>query len=480
MTALQEQFARWRMDPVAFVRENFGVEPDEWQKDVLAEMGKPGRKRIAMKACAGPGKTAVLAWAGWHRLACYTGRGEHPKGAAVSVTKDNLDTNLWPELSKWQSRCEWLRETFTWTKSQIFANDHPETWFLAARGYAKTANPEEVGRTLSGLHSEFPFYLIDESGDIPPNMLRSAEQGLTSCVDGLVITAGNTTSHEGMLYLACTQSRSQWFVVSITGDPDDPKRSPRVDADWAREQIETYGRDNPWVMAFILGQFPPGSINALLSLEEVEAAMGRTLREHDYNWAQTRLGIDVARFGDDRTVVFKRQGLASWAPVIMRHQRTTDIAARAAQEINDSEAEMTFVDDTGHWGHGVIDNLLAAGYKAIGIQFHGPPIDPRYKNKRAEMWMEMADWIRRGGALPRLPELVKELTAPTYTFVNGKIQLEDKDQIKKRLGYSPDLADALALTFAQKDQPGRMTLGGQRIRPRGQVITDWDPMGAGR
>lgn len=469
-----ERIREWREDPVKFAREVVCFEPDAWQVDVLRECGKPGRKRVAMKACAGPGKTALLAVIAWHRLLCYAGRGEHPKGAAVSITRENLDSNLWPELAKWQSRSPLLSQAFTWTKSRIVANDHPETWFLANRGYPKTANPDEVGRTLSGLHSEFPFYLIDESGDIPPNMLRSAEQGLTSCTDGLIITAGNTTSHEGLLYFACSTARDQWFVVSITADPDDPKRTPRVDADWARQQIALYGRDNPWVQAFILGQFPAGSINALLSVEEVEAAMGKHLPLDAYEWSQKRLGVDVARFGDDRTVIFPRQGLASFKPVILRHQRTTDIAARVIEAHSRWNPEAIFVDDTGHWGHGVIDNLLACGKPATPVMFHGHALDPRYRNKRAEMWFALADWIKRGGSLPNIPELVPELTAPTYTLSQGKLMLEDKDMVKKRIGRSPDLADALALTFAHADAPASLA----RIHPalgRNLIQTEYDP-----
>jgi len=173
-----------------------------------------------------------------------------------------------------------------------------------------------------------------------------------------------------------------------------------------------------------------------------------------YEWAQKRLGVDVARFGDDRSVIFPRQGKASFTPIVMRQQRTTDIAAKVAAKIAEWKSEVTFVDDSGHWGHGVIDNLHAGGYKAIGVLFEDRnTIDPRYANKRAEMWCEMAEWVKAGGALPPMPELVRELTAPTYTFVNGKFLLEPKDQIKARIGSSPDLADALALTFAIAERP---------------------------
>ncbi|MBA3638644.1 MAG: hypothetical protein M3541_00295 [Acidobacteriota bacterium] len=99
-------------------------------------------------------------------------------------------------------------------------------------------------------------------------------------------------------------------------------------------------------------------------------------------------------------------------------------------------------------------------------------MDKRYKNRRAEIWFEMAEWIKRGGALPNLPELVAELVTPTYTFNGGKFQLEEKDQIKRRLGRSPDLADALACTFAMPDMPN--DIAGQRGSV-GKVKTDFDP-----
>lgn len=471
----------WRRDPLRFVREVFHAEPDAWQADCLALCGQPGRVRLALKACAGPGKTALLAWLGWHRLACFAAPNEHPKGAAVSITSDNLRDNLWAELAKWRNASPFLLNAFEWSKERIVAKDHPETWFLAAKGWSKSADQETIGRTLSGLHSMFPFYLIDESGDIPPNMLKSAEQGLTSCQDGMIATAGNTTSQTGMLYEVTTRNRGQWTVVSITADPDDPKRTPRVDIEWARQQIELYGRDNPWVMAYVLGLFPPGSINALLSTDEVEKAQNRRPQPDTYEWAQKRLGIDVARFGDDRTVIFPRQGLVAFPPIVMRHARNSavsvDIASKVMLKKNEWQAEMEFFDDTVGWAHGAIDVMRAAGHSPVAVQFDNKQTsDPRNYNMRAEMWWRMAEWVKGAACLPPNPELVGELTAPTYTFKEGKLLLEPKDLIKKRLGKSPDLADALALTFAIPDQPGGMTKlpgAGQRKQPK-----EYDPYAA--
>lgn len=457
------RIAEWRRDPLKFVREVFGAEPDAWQAEVLQLLGKPGRKRVAMKACAGPGKTAVLAWVGWHRLACFAAKNEHPKGIAVSITGDNLRRNLWAEMARWQNASPFLQRAFEWTGARISARDHAETWFLTATSWPKTADLETIGRTLSGLHSRFPFYLIDESGDIPPNLLRSAEQGLSSCEDGLIITAGNTTSQTGLLYEVSVRLRGEWdqgkwVVISITADPDDVKRTPRVDIEWARQQIATYGRENPWVMAYVLGQFPPGSINALLSVEEVEAAMNRSPAKGSYEWAVKRLGVDVARFGDDRTVHFPRQGLAAFQPAIMRHARgsavSVDIANRAMGMMNELDIEEAFFDDTVGWAHGAVDVMRATGRQVYAIRFDAPSPNPRYLNMRAQMWMQMADWVKTG-CMPHIPEMISELTMPTYFFSSGKFQIEAKDQIKKRLGRSPDLADALALTFALPDAPAR-------------------------
>jgi hypothetical protein len=482
MQQATQRVAEWRRDPLLFVREVFGAEPDAWQADGLEEIGKPGRKRLALKACAGPGKTAFLAWAGWHRLVCYAAPNEHPKGIAVSMTGDNLRRNLWAEMARWRNGSPFLLKAFEWTGSRIFARDHAETWFLSATSWPKTADAETIGRTLSGLHSRFPFYLIDESGDIPPNMRRSAEQGLSTCEDGLIVTAGNTTSQAGLLYEVATRLRGsqedgKWTVISITGDPDDPKRSPRVQLEWARQQIATYGRENPWVMAYVLGQFPPGSINALLSVEEAEAAMDRSPTPGSYEWAEKRLGVDVARYGDDRTVIFPRQGLAAFQPAIMRHARgsavSVDIANRTMGMMNELDAEQAFFDDTVGWAHGAVDVLRAAGRSPYAVQFDKPSANPRYANMRAQMWMEMAEWIKGGGCMPRIAEMVSELTAPTYFFSNGKFQIEAKDQVKKRLGRSPDLADALALTFALPDAPARRSDGlPQRKR---ETLAEYDP-----
>jgi phage terminase large subunit len=446
----------WAYNPCKFVVDNFKVTPDRWQEQALKlfPSQKPNERRIALQACAGPGKSAVLSWMGWNFIACYGDKGEHPKGAAVSSTADNLKDNLWPEFSKWRDRSPYLRGMFTWTKERVFQNQHPETWFISARSWSKTANAEEQGRTLSGLHSKFVLALLDESGETPPPVAKVAEQALSNCVFGKIIQAGNPTSHLGILYDASTKSKHLWTVIRITGDPDDQDRSPRIDIAWAKEQIETWGRDNPWVMSYILGLFPPSSVNSLIGPDEVALAMSRHIRDDQFTWAQKRIGIDAARFGDDSWCFYKRQGLASYPIVRMRNPRTEDVVARVANLANDWGGNVhMFGDGTGGFGAGAIDGLLQTGYKVMEVHFGGKPIDPRFFNKRSEMIWNYVDWIKRGGVIPKDDNLAKQLSISTYSFQSGKLKIIEKDEMKKLLKVSPDELDSAALTMAMPDRP---------------------------
>lgn len=446
-----ERIKQWRFDPVKFVVDNFGVTPDAWQVDAMTALGGDynPKRRLCMKACTGPGKSATLAWMGWHRLLCFVDKGEHPKGAALSITRDNLADNLWAEMAKWQGRSKLLKAAFTWTKSSIYANDHPETWFLSARSFAKDADAESIGRALSGLHSQFPFILLDETGDMPIAVGRAATQIFTGDPkDAAIIQAGNPTSTSGLLYESCTKASESWDIITITSDPKDPKRTPRVSVEHAQEMIDTYGRDNPWVMATILGLFPPTGFNSLLGPDEVDEAMNRHYTVAQYGGAPVVLGGDVARQGDDSSAIARRQGIAAFPIRTLRIPDTMLIADQFILEKNKYEADGFFIDETGGYGAGVIDAMRRLSHDVIGVHFAGRPNDYRYFNKRSEMYFEMAKWVKAGGALPPDRELKEELCATTYVFQGDKFRIVEKDLIKDLIGRSPDRSDALALTFA--------------------------------
>jgi phage terminase large subunit len=477
------QFAIWRDDPALFVREMFEVEPDKWQEEVLAAF--PKAQRLAMKACKGPGKTAVEAWLAWNFLVTRT----EPKIAATSITADNLFDNLWAEMAKWQQRAPYLREHFKWTKDRIVCKECPETWWMSARTWNRATDRTQQGNTLAGLHADHILFILDESGGIPDAVMATAEAALASCIEGHIVQAGNPTHLDGPLYRACTSERRLWHVTEITADPDDRRRSSRVKAEWAREQIEKYGRDNPWVLVNVFGKFPPGSLNTLIGPDECRAAMERRYPDADIVRAPRVLGVDVARFGDDASVIFPRQGLVALPPIKMRNADGLQGAGAVARRAADWKADAIFVDDTGGWGASWIDNLRTLGHVPIGVGFASRPNDPRYDNKRTEMYFELVQWIKNGGALPDVPELVAALSQTTYSFRGDRLLLEPKEQVKARLGYSPDDADALALTFAQPvaarqvftDGAGyTYTLQDREPRYSGRVrrfcITNYDPL----
>jgi phage terminase large subunit len=281
----------------------------------------------------------------------------------------------------------------------------------------------------------------------------------------------------GPLYRACTASRSLWRVIEITADPDDPKRTPRVSIEHAREQILQYGASSPWVQVNIFGKFPPASLNSLLGPDEISAAMKRCPRDYEVGDAPRVLGIDVARYGDDSSVIFRREGIRSLPILKYRNLDSTQGAGQVAHVWDDWQADAAFVDESGGFGAGWIDQLRQLGRAPIGVQFAGEAQNKtRYFNRRAEMYLEAIQWVKRGGALPESAELLSALTATTYCFKGDRFLLEPKDDVKAKIGFSPDEADAFALTFAQrvisKREQERSRFRGLRGR---SAVQDWDP-----
>jgi phage terminase large subunit len=467
MSLAGDKIRLWRERPDIFVREVFKATPDPWQDEILKVF--PTNQRIVMKASKGPGKSTVLAWLAWNFLLTRP----HPKIAATSISADNLRDGLWAEMAKWRDKAPIIKETFLWQKERIFAKDHPETWWCAARSWSKAADPSTLGNTLAGLHADYILFILDESGGMPEAIMASAEAALSSCVEGHIIQAGNPTHLEGPLYRACTSDRSMWHVAEITSDPDSPLRSPRVSVEWAKEQILKYGRDNPWVLVNVFGQFPPSSFNALIGPDEIQAAVNRRYREVDFDRSARILGIDVARYGADSSIIFPRQGLQAFDPLQYRNIDGNQGAEVTVRKWNDWEADAVFIDNTGGFGASWIDNLLRLGKSPIGIHFSQESGDPQYFNKRTEMAFKCIEWIKRGGALPDCMELSQALTQTTYTFKGEKLLLEPKEEIKKKLGFSPDHMDALCLTFALPVDAERAY--GVVLKNQGHTY-DYDPL----
>jgi hypothetical protein len=442
-----EKLALWRAKPQAMVRELFGVTPDAWQDEALECF--PTEPRIALKACKGPGKTAVLSWLAWNFLLTRWS----PKIGAVAISGDNLRDNLWSEMSTWQQRSPLLLDVFKWGAERIACKAYPETWWMSARTWRESADKSQQANTLAGLHAKYVMVIMDESGGIPTSVSATSEAIFAGCTEAHILQAGNPTHLSGPLYEACTSASALWRVFEITADPDDPMRTPRVSVEHARQQIATFGKDNPWILVNIFGKFPPSSINALLGPDDVNAVMGKHVNEAAYIKAAKVLGVDVARYGDDSNIIFPRQGVATFTPIQLRNVDSLQGAGAVTRKWGDWKADACFVDDTGGYGAGWIDQLRSLGRAPIPIGFAAKANDPRFLNKRAEMIWAMCEAIKAGTVLPECPELRAELCALTYCFKGDRIQIVEKDQVRAVLGRSPDYSDALALTYAQPVEP---------------------------
>ncbi len=454
----------WYMDCRAFAHDVLRIEGDKWQdlfwcalsgphmdKELIQEGCMPSKRQLALKACKGPGKTFAEAVGGWWWLLTRW----HCNGAAMSITGDNLKDNLWTEFARLQDRAPLLAHFFAHRGERIEAKDYPKDWWLSARSFPQNADKTQQANTLAGLHGRHPLVICDEAGDYPDGVVVAAEAILSSLVDGRppdgrIIIAGNPTSTEGPLYRVTTKDRPRWWVYEITSDPKDPNRTPRVDPEWAQAQIDLWGVDSDFVKVNILGQFPSQQANKLVGPELALAAAQRKLTDH-FKQEALIFGLDVAAYGDCASVLFQRQGQMTWVPKVWRDVNHMVLADQVAVEYETKRPSAVFV-DASPVSTGLIDRLRGLGVPVFAIDFGGSALDSRFKDRRSEMYFKMAQWLKQGGCIPDLVQLRTEICAPNYGIAStgklSKMKLESKEDMKKRGVSSPDMADALALTFA--------------------------------
>lgn len=294
--------------------------------------------------------------------------------------------------------------------------------------------------------------VIDEVAQTKPEVWNDILQPALSDRKGWALFIGTPQGVNlfSELYFKA-QSTPEWHAALFTvydTDALDPDEVARL----KRDMNETsFARE-------YLCDFSAAGEDQLISLSDAETAAHRKYVARDIDYAPRVLGVDPARFGDDKSVIFPRQGLQAFEPIVFHGIDNMQLAARIAAKIDTWQPDAVFIDVGG--GQGVIDRLRQLNYDVVEVNFGGRPSDTRYTNRRAEMWFEMREWIRAGGAIPNDVMLKQDLGAPTYHYdAMNRIVLEAKDDIKKRIERSPDMGDALAVTFAHPVVRGRNRLG---------------------
>ncbi len=198
-----------------------------------------------------------------------------------------------------------------------------------------------------------------------------------------------------------------------------------------------------------LCDFQASAEDILITLDMANDAQARLVpREEWLHSAPKILGVDIARFGDDSSVIQKRWGQLAYPPKRFEKCDNMEMVGQVANLMNSWKPDACFID--GGRGEGVIDRLRELGHNVIEVNFGGKAGDESYANKRSEMWDGISKWLEQGGVLPQDRELKRDICGPTYTFsgADNKFLLEKKADTKERIKRSPDAGDALALTFA--------------------------------
>ena len=324
-------------------------------------------------------------------------------------------------------------------------------------------NPDAMrGVRLDGI-------VIDEVAQIRPTVWEDIIQPTLSDRNGWAIFTGTPNGvnlFSEIFYKA--QNLPDWHAAIYTVYDTDAVAASEVQR-LRRDMTETsFSRE-------YLCDFNASAEDQLISLSDSNAAANREYPDKDFMDAPKILGVDPARFGDDRSVIIRRQGLKASDIVMFRGLDNMQLAARVAQICQDWDPDAVFIDSGG--GAGVLDRLRQLDYDPVEVPFGGRAIlEQQFVNRRTEMWWNMKEWIEAGGWIPSDPMLRQELSTPTYWFdAQGRKALESKDDIKKRLqgGASPDIADALALTFAYPVGKRLPIEVRSRLKPVSQL--DYDP-----
>ena len=482
---LLQDLARLAYDPLGFVLWAFPWGepgelhkkhgPEDWQRDILVQLQQglitaEAAIKLAVTSGHGVGKSALVAWITWWAFSTFPGT----RGVITANTENQLKTKTWVEIAKWH-RLFIAKQFFKCTATALFSVDEEQSreWRIDIVPWS-----ERNVEAFAGLHNQGKRILIlfDEASAIP-DLIWETTEGATTDSDTEIIWAcfGNPTKNTGRFRECFPGGRfeSRWYTREV-----DSRSVSFTDKRQIAEWITDYGLDSDFIKVRVLGQFPLLDGESFIPLELAREAALRIPSFQD-NFPVI-LGVDVARFGDDFSVIYPRQGrdATSRPPQIFSGLDTVQLASRVIQAMNQYNAVACCVDGTGVGG-GVVDQLRARGVNVYEVQFGAKPdgLMPgiKYLNKRAEIWGVMRDWLSTGSIRnnPDKP-LIEELTAPGYAIAGPMqaIQLESKEMMKRRGAASPDIADALACTFAYAwldESPLLITL-------QSHMYSDYDPM----
>lgn len=458
--------------------------PDAWACKFLDQLGEEIKKnkfngrdsvpplRFTTASGHGIGKSTLVAWL----ILFILDTRPYAKGVVTANTSEQLRTKTWAELAKWHSRA--LTSHF-WNYTsgrgamslyRIGAGDVSKNW----RVDAMTCR-EENAEAFQGLHAanSTPFYIFDEASGIPDKIWESRFGGAT---DGepMSFDFGNPTRKSGYFYENCVGRYRHRYIVRSVDSRDVSITNKALMEEWRHD----WGEDSDLFKVKVKGEFPSAGSVQFISTDLVLDAQLR-VPAYDKN-DPVMIGVDVARFGDNNTVIYPRVGKDA-VSIPFRTYNGLDnvqVAEKVIEMITElkqiGHTQVTTFVDGGGLGGGVVDILRRLGYSPIDVNYGGKSSDRKYWRKGDEMWGRMKDdmqWL----SIPKDADLRDQLTQREYGFSQdgSRIRLETKKEMQKRGVQSPDIADALALTYAST-----VSAFDERLTQpmTNQVNWDYDPL----
>jgi hypothetical protein len=428
----------YRDRPIAFVEDlllrnypDFKIE--KWQKRFLKAVAR-GERRISVRAGHGVGKSAACSWALiWFMFTRFP-----QKSVLTAPTQSQLFDALFSEVKRWINELpKFMRDQVEVTTDRVALKVAPESSFMSAR-----TSSSERPEALAGVHSDHVLLVCDEASAIPEPVFEAAS-GSMSSFQATTILISNPTRNTGLFFKTHHELASSWFRlhVSCIG-------SALVSPDFIKQTAETYGEKSKAYNVRVLGEFALAEDDVLIPAELVDAAM---VRDVVLDTTEPLVyGVDVARFGDDRTVLLKRQGNVVIEYKVMHGFDLMQTCGWVMNEARTDKPAEIMVDSIG-LGAGVADRLREQGLNVRDVNVSEvSAMSPTAAKLRDELWMSVKDYLsKRSCKLPKSEELRADLVGPTYSFLsNGKLKVEAKADMKRRGLKSPDIADALCLTFA--------------------------------
>lgn len=424
---------RYENDPIGFVENVLEAKPLPWQKDFLQAIARKER-RISVRAGHGVGKSTACSWALiWHMTTRFP-----QKSVVTAPTSAQLFDALYSELKAWINKLPpVLRESYEVFSDRIVLKGAPESSFISAR-----TSSSERPEALAGVHSEHVLLVVDEASAVPEAVFEAAA-GSMSGHSASTILISNPTRNSGLFYKTHHDLASDWYRMHVSC-----LNIPLVSADFVSQIKATYGDESNAYRIRVLGEFALADDDTLIPAELVDGAISRDI---SINSSEPLVfGLDVARFGSDRTALVKRKGnvvieVKSWGGL-----DTMQVVGAIVNEAKLDRPDEICVDTIG-LGSGVADRLRELGMNVRDVNVaESSAMNPNANKLRDELWLAVKEWLAtKSVKLPADDQLRHELVAPRYTFTSsGKVQVESKDSMRKRGMRSPDLADALCLSFA--------------------------------